>query len=52
MVNDQMAATLSRASVRTEAFCTIVVTEDRLAREAKEFGRGVDARACRRRAEP
>ena len=45
MVNDQMAATLSRASVRTEAFCTIVVTEDRLAREAKEFGRGVDARA-------
>ena len=44
-VNEQLAATLSRASVRTEAFCTIVVPEDRLAREAKEFGRGVDARA-------
>ena len=44
-VNEQMAATLSRASVRTEAFCTIVVGEDRLAKEAKEFGRGVDARA-------
>ncbi len=45
MVNEQMAATLSQASVRTEAFCTIVVPEDRLAKEAKEFGRGVDARA-------
>ncbi len=44
-VNEQLAATLSQASVRTEAFCTIVVPEDRLAREAKEFGRGVDARA-------
>lgn len=44
-VNGQLAATLSQASVRTEAFCTIVVPEDRLAREAKEFGRGVDARA-------
>ena len=44
-VNEQLAATLSQASVRTEAFCTIVVPEDRLAKEAKEFGRGVDARA-------
>lgn len=45
LVNEQLAATLSQASVRTEAFCTIVVPEDRLAKEAKEFGRGVDARA-------
>jgi hypothetical protein len=44
-VNQQLAATLSQASVRTETFCTIVVPEDRLAKEAKEFGRGVDARA-------
>ncbi|MCC6497171.1 MAG: PrgI family protein [Propionibacteriaceae bacterium] len=44
-VNRQIAATLSQASVRTEAFCTIVVPEARLAREAREFGRGIDARA-------
>ncbi len=44
-VNAEMAATLTLAGVRTEAFCTIVVPEARLAREAKEFGRGVDARA-------
>jgi hypothetical protein len=45
MINTQMAATLNLAGVRTEAFCTIVVPESRLAREAKEFGRGIDARA-------
>lgn len=45
VVNTQLAATLSQASVRTEAFVTIVVPEARLAREAKEFGRGVDGRA-------
>lgn len=44
-VNQQLAETLSQASVRTEAFVTIVVPEERLAKEAKEFGRGVDARA-------
>jgi hypothetical protein len=44
-VNAEMAATLTLAGVRTEAFCTIVVPEARLAREAKEFGRGIDARA-------
>lgn len=44
-INTDLAATLSQASVRTETFVTIVVPEARLAREAKEFGRGVDARA-------
>jgi hypothetical protein len=44
-VNAEMAATLTLAGVRTEAFCTIVVPEARLAREAKELGRGIDARA-------
>ncbi len=45
LVNEGLAATLSQASVRTEAFVTIVVPEARLAREAREFGRGVDGRA-------
>jgi hypothetical protein len=45
MVNEQMAAVLTRAGVRTEAFVTIVVPEARLAKESREFGRGVDARA-------
>ncbi len=45
LVNTQMAATLTLAGVRTEAFCTIVVPETRLSREAREFGRGIDARA-------
>ncbi|MCA0297289.1 MAG: PrgI family protein [Actinobacteria bacterium] len=44
-VNAEMAATLTLAGVRTEAFCTIVVPESRLSREAKEFGRGIDSRA-------
>lgn len=44
-VNHDTAAMLSRASVRTEAFVTIVVPEHRLARRAREFGRGVDGRA-------
>jgi hypothetical protein len=44
-VNEQLARVLSQASVRTEAFVTVVVPEARLAKEAREFGRGVDARA-------
>ncbi len=44
-VNDALAATLSRASVRTEAFVTIVVPETRLAREARQSGGGLDGRA-------
>lgn len=45
VVNKEQAETLSRASVRTESFCTVVVPEHLLARRGKEFGRGVDARA-------
>lgn len=44
-VNEQLSRVLSQAAVRTEAFVTIVAPEARLARGAKEFGRGVDARA-------
>lgn len=44
-VNDQLAVGLSAASVRTEAFCTIVVPERRLGREARESGGGLDGRA-------
>lgn len=43
-VNREIAATLSQASVRTEAFCTVVVPESRLARLAKEYGHGVASR--------
>ena len=44
-VNEQLAAGLNRASVRTETFCTIVVPERRLAREARECGGGLEGRA-------
>lgn len=44
-ISDQLTAGLAAASVRTEAFVTIVVPEARLSREAREFGRGIDARA-------
>jgi len=44
-VNEQLSWMLSHAAVRTEAFVTIVAPEARLAKEAKEFGRGIDARA-------
>lgn len=44
-INGDMHAALSRASVRTEAFVTIVVPETRLAKEAKEAGGGLDGRA-------
>lgn len=44
-VNEQLSQVLSRAAVRTEAFVTIVAPEARLAKEAREFGRGIDARA-------
>jgi hypothetical protein len=45
LVNDQLAGMLSQAAVRTEAFVTVIVPEHRLAREAREFGRGVEGRA-------
>jgi len=44
-VNDDLARHLSRASVRTEAFVTLVVPETRLGREARECGGGLDGRA-------
>jgi len=43
-VNDDLHAVLSRASVRTESFVTIVVPETRLAKEAKEAGGGLTGR--------
>ncbi|MBU4188893.1 MAG: PrgI family protein [Actinobacteria bacterium] len=43
-VNEGLADMLSRASVRTEAFVTLVVPERRLAREAREYGRGIEGR--------
>ena len=44
-VNDDLTRHLTRASVRTEAFVTIVVPESRLGREARESGGGLDGRA-------
>jgi hypothetical protein len=44
-VNDDLASTLTRASVRTEAFVTLVVPETRLGRESRESGGGIDGRA-------
>jgi hypothetical protein len=44
-VNDELKAGLARASVRTEAFVTIVIPENRIGREAKECGGGVQGRA-------
>jgi hypothetical protein len=45
IVNAELSASLSKASIRTEAFVTLVAPEARLAKEAKEFGGGVDGRA-------
>jgi len=44
-VNEHLSRVLSQAAVRTEVFLTIVAPEARLAKEAKEFGRGIEARA-------
>lgn len=44
-VNDDLAGLLASAAVRTEAFVTVIVPERRLARVAKENGRGIDGRA-------
>jgi hypothetical protein len=44
-INDQLGQMLTPASVRTEAFVTIVVAEDRIAKPAKEAGGGIDGRA-------
>jgi hypothetical protein len=44
-VNDDLRQRLTAASVRTEAFVTIIVPETRIARPAKESGGGLDGRA-------
>ncbi|MCA0253372.1 MAG: PrgI family protein [Actinobacteria bacterium] len=44
-INEQLAQTLSRAGLATELYMTIVATEARLARDAREFGSGIDGRA-------
>ena len=44
-VNDELQASLTSASVRTETFVTVVVPEARIARPAKEAGGGFEGRA-------
>lgn len=44
-ITDDLATFLSGASVRTEAFVTVVVPESRLAKPAKEAGGGIEGRA-------
>ncbi|GGB21910.1 hypothetical protein GCM10011492_09750 [Flexivirga endophytica] len=44
-VNDGLKQGLGMASVRTEAYCTLVVPESRIAKVAKESGGGVEGRA-------
>lgn len=45
VINDELQQVLTGASVRTEAFVTIVVPESRLGKAAKESGRGIEGRA-------
>lgn len=45
VVNNELAITVGKASVRTEQFITVVVPEAALTKQAKEFGRGLDGRA-------
>jgi len=44
-VNDDLAVSLTSASVRTEAFVTVVVAEATMARSARQAGRGLTGRA-------
>lgn len=44
-INDDLQRVMTLASVRTEAFVTIVVPEARIARAARESGRGLEGRA-------
>ena len=44
-INEDLARGLTQASVRTEAFVTIVVPETRIAKQAKESGGGFEGRA-------
>ncbi len=43
-MNDELATALTRAAVRTEAFVTFVVPEARIAKQAREFGGGLEGR--------
>ena len=45
VVNDELQQALTAASVRTEAFVTLVVPEARIAKAAKESGGGLEGRA-------
>ena len=45
VINDDLQASLTGASVRTEAFVTVVVPESRIGRDAKEAGGGFGGRA-------
>ena len=44
-VNDELAVALTAASVRTEAFVTVVAAEAALAKPARQSGGGLDGRA-------
>lgn len=44
-INVGLSAALTPAAVRNEAFVTLVVSEERIARSAKESGGGIDGRA-------
>jgi hypothetical protein len=44
-VNDTLGVNLMPAAVRNEAFVTVVVSEERIAKSAKESGGGIDGRA-------
>ncbi|KQS54578.1 hypothetical protein ASG36_20640 [Geodermatophilus sp. Leaf369] len=44
-INAELAAVMTAAGVRHEAFVTVVVPERRIARQAREAGGGVDGRA-------
>lgn len=44
-VNSELGTAMVQAGVRHEAFVTVVVTEQRIARNAREAGGGVDGRA-------
>jgi hypothetical protein len=44
-IHSQLEASISGAAVRTEAFVTVVVREDSVAKDARRAGRGVTGRA-------
>ena len=44
-INDELQQSLTRASVRTESFITVIIPEGRLGKQAKESGGGLAGRA-------